>query len=237
MDSLPEVDLETELIGKPWFHMLDYDDASIDVYVYEETYDNSLPDQIGGFKITVKVGWWNHPEVTPLCCQEIQECCVVYLTWPPETPSVEFLTVAPKWATRAPEKYHHRVWVTYCPFCGEALPDIERRLELPKMIWTPAGDGDHYCATCGERNMGCGCLRPTWYWQPKGLNEDVVEWCDTDCPYCCRTWPRLGRWVCAHPRAPQELDLSKEYEGKLPELCPMKEGPITVRLQEVSDGT
>lgn len=45
----------------------------------------------------------------------------------------------------------------FCPYCGKALPKMQRKATppLPLRVFT---DGGYYCDTCGERGNGCVCF-------------------------------------------------------------------------------
>ena len=76
----------------------------------------------------------------------------------------------PSWAVKATSKeFNCEEWidVTFCPHCGQTLPEIEKN---------PAAKGkrlsnndDNYCNTCKERNSCCRCT-PAWFaWRPVGV--------------------------------------------------------------------
>ena len=60
----------------------------------------------------------------------------------------------PYWAVRDVAKA-----ISYCPFCGAKLPEVELAPKPKGKIYTLAYDGD-YCGTCDERSMACNCRPP-----------------------------------------------------------------------------
>jgi hypothetical protein len=53
---------------------------------------------------------------------------------------------------------------SYCPFCGQRLPEIQRRADPPAKVCVPDGEG--YCLTCGKRLRECRCAWPEEQWEP-----------------------------------------------------------------------
>ena len=60
----------------------------------------------------------------------------------------------PYWFVRSVSKA-----ISYCPFCGTKLPEVELDPKPDGKIYTLAYDGD-YCGTCKERSMVCECRPP-----------------------------------------------------------------------------
>ena len=93
----------------------------------------------------------------PTCCDEIN----AVREWDSDGPSVRLRLFRgsyeephqPRWALRG-----SGMDVSFCPFCGTKLPEVERMENPPQPIWD--GD-DYYCGTCNERNMCCEC-NPPW---------------------------------------------------------------------------
>lgn len=53
----------------------------------------------------------------------------------------------------------------FCPFCGQAVPEIQPRQKPPGKI-AKITDGGYYCDTCGDRLNECECYPPEWNWEP-----------------------------------------------------------------------
>jgi len=70
-----------------------------------------------------------------------------------ETTGDYFSLIDPHWVIRKTGDE-----ISFCPFCGTKLPEVERMEEPPQPLWD--GDDD-YCGTCDERNMCCEC-NPPW---------------------------------------------------------------------------
>ena len=44
----------------------------------------------------------------------------------------------------------------YCPYCGKALPKMQRKIPVPATVCR-VKDGGYYCATCHQRLQACLC--------------------------------------------------------------------------------
>ena len=71
----------------------------------------------------------------------------------------------PYWTVREMEKA-----ISYCPFCGAKLPEVELDHNPSGKIYTLLDDGD-YCGTCKERSMECNCRPPAAHYRIKASLE------------------------------------------------------------------
>ncbi len=55
--------------------------------------------------------------------------------------------------------------IIVCPFCGEKMPKVRRKAELPSPIlnWDPENG---YCKTCKDRCCNCTCFPPEAAYEP-----------------------------------------------------------------------
>ena len=53
--------------------------------------------------------------------------------------------------------YKQDLSISFCPFCGQKLPNIVR-VDRPELKVHTDLDGGYYCGTCEERNRECECL-------------------------------------------------------------------------------
>lgn len=115
--------------------------------------------------------------VVPDCCTDIQLMPVVRLAYKYEDLCEEgWDDKKPVWKMQGPDfhlisnlypegGYDLTSIATYCPYCGSALPDVQRRTEpLPNKVHRPVYDGD-YCGTCNERSRNCTCMLPACGWE------------------------------------------------------------------------
>lgn len=116
--------------------------------------------------------------VMPECCQTmIDTAAVVLLT--PEGVEIGKLDGTPKWGVRTgdPREGYYDTFgfkeAKFCPFCGQPVPEIERRTTDRKVMVVT--DGGYYCDTCGERCNCCSCLPLAFHWQPKGSSRTIPE--------------------------------------------------------------
>ena len=104
--------------------------------------------------------------VTPRCCESVEKHQAVFLVMPDTWINGDQKT-PPRWCIRSRDPrtgFDTVVDVTYCPFCGQFLPEIVPVVpERPVCVCT---DNGYYCDTCKERLGGCRCLQPTKAWGP-----------------------------------------------------------------------
>lgn len=60
------------------------------------------------------------------------------------------------------------ILASYCPFCGEAVPEIVK-IDPPPGKVMRVKDGGDYCAECERRCRECNCLPPEHRWGPTGV--------------------------------------------------------------------
>lgn len=76
------------------------------------------------------------------------------------TPDFDSVYECPEWRMKG-----CNTAISFCPFCGQRLPEVEKIENPPQPIWTP---DDGYCGTCHERNgLGCRCNPPECAWKIK----------------------------------------------------------------------
>ena len=137
---------------------------------------------------------WNKHIVTPQCCEQARKTMAVYLAfhnrWDDESYNPQDENPLPGddwepyWVVRAYESWRpEEPWcltsvtqeAKFCPFCGEAVPEVER-VKAPGPV-VRIQDGGYCCEECGERADSCNCLPPDVCWRvkPKGTVEvDIV---------------------------------------------------------------
>lgn len=110
--------------------------------------------------------------ITPGCCKKMIESEAVFMSFPEsfydgdtETPPVWKIMGKVVSPYNPKVKFDGGVLAKYCPFCGKDLPEIVK-VEPPGPV-CKCTDGGYYCDTCGERLMGCLCLKPDKAWGPK----------------------------------------------------------------------
>ena len=106
--------------------------------------------------------------VVPRCCKQSEEQQVVFLKIPYED-WVNGIESKPKWTTNAWNSKdlrfsNYTTDISYCPFCGQHLPNITKCLIPPKKPIATCSDGGYYCDTCKKRLIECKCLRPEKAW-------------------------------------------------------------------------
>lgn len=130
-------------------------------YWWRDYGEKQKPTPDGELSINV-VG---NPEIKwnprPVCCERINHMERYHEKPPvilnttrrnPETGDY-FSLIDPHWILRKSGDE-----ISFCPFCGAKLPEVERMENPPQPLWD--GDDD-YCGTCDERNHGCEC-NPPW---------------------------------------------------------------------------
>lgn len=63
---------------------------------------------------------------------------------------------------------------SFCPFCGQKLPEIKRR-EKPISPICKVTDGGYYCDTCGERLHACKCYPCEFAWEIDETNSEAKQ--------------------------------------------------------------
>lgn len=122
--------------------------------------------------------------VTPGCCDDVEQHRTIFLEYLQLTDDEEgreetdMFAGRPEWATRAwyahapgdkdigDDGFPATVEATFCPHCGQHVPEIIERPDV-KVPICKVTDGGYYCATCEERLMGCECHPPEYKYQPK----------------------------------------------------------------------
>tara|TARA_B100000614_G_scaffold262909_1_gene300434 strand:+ start:30204 stop:30536 length:333 start_codon:yes stop_codon:yes gene_type:complete len=104
--------------------------------------------------------------ITPKCCKEADNNAVVLSgrEWESDEDAV---SIKPKWVVPVFKgEYYGLMEVSFCPFCGKDLPDVELdpTIDSSKIYKFD----DDYCGNCGERNRTCSCLQPEFRWKPIG---------------------------------------------------------------------
>lgn len=124
--------------------------------------------------------------VTPQCCEKSTKHRVPYLEFPwrdTDRDDTYLKDRKPSWCIKAIDSfsrsypdspiryYESSMEITFCPYCGTNLPEIELNpLAKDDEIYnTDSGD---YCKSCGERSMCCDCIPAPFRWKPVG--KDLV---------------------------------------------------------------
>jgi hypothetical protein len=134
---------------------------------------------------------WNQHVHTPGCC-EASANYAVFLAfsnrWDDEgyNPQTENPLPGddwePKWKVACYERWSEHdpnrlsrshAEAKFCPFCGQALPEIVR-VEAPGPV-VRIIDGGYYCEECGERADSCECLPPDVCWRVRSTLKPRVK--------------------------------------------------------------
>jgi|TARA_Y100000034_G_scaffold113159_1_gene147825 hypothetical protein len=104
--------------------------------------------------------------ITPDCCPDSKKLMAVGLKHDGHLMDDDCGTSKkPNWCIKVyhvdGKEYLYEVRVEFCPFCGDELPDVERRPKPPKRLCV-ISDGGYYCDTCetstGKKRLdACRC--------------------------------------------------------------------------------
>jgi hypothetical protein len=117
--------------------------------------------------------------ITPKCCKYAHDYIALYYDWYYAEEKDHFVKNKPFWVVRGTKMEEHEfahrcndghfptnveMKISFCPNCGEKMPDIRLKDKPPEKVMTII-DGGYYCATCDERLDSCKCARPEELWE------------------------------------------------------------------------
>ena len=125
----------------------------------------SYPSQLVDLRNAEMASELPHPQ----CCDTAKKYIFAYQDVDYRTESVRN-DGKPRWKSTFSTDYRGDSWgsaslpLTFCPFCGTTLPDMQKRRDPPPVVQTY--QDFNYCATCEERLSSCMCSHPESAWEP-----------------------------------------------------------------------
>ncbi len=102
---------------------------------------------------------WNKHVILPKCCEKAAKGAV----WLSVSGVFYHGDEEPQWVTLTTMEERDFEEAHFCPFCGTAVPELEKAEPQGPVCVSP--DGGHYCDTCRNRLSDCTCLPLDTLWK------------------------------------------------------------------------